>query len=755
MKKMMFPFGVVTLGVAFAACLSLSLSSCTDDDNVTSSPGNYHYEQFVPNSDATITVVLDSISSPIKSIGTCPVWATVTVADGMTNGHPALNVKVNRCETDTENKADIVVFSENNDKVTLSLRQYFRLVDNTNSGNDAFVNDWEKMDSVIIYSDKKHQKVNLPWAAMSATTLPSAIRSDVKKADGWEMAFSVLNNEGLDDCNYFALYNRYLGILRVFHFVTNSSTTGSKYSFEVNMGSPDKNCKFPFYHALTYGIPSSHTSLPMMMNLLNDGTASSNTFKSFYTPYTSMTSTALTRGWTAFDIDMSAYCPTNSSWINSGEDLSFSCKTELQQKITLEGTLKANITGKYSSAEQTASASSGVSSLLSKASGVLGDVSNSALAAIQQQLTGSSWNVYSLYASTACNLAAYAYDWAVSNPYAKNITDSMPGKIQMSMTGDINLSGYISSLAANGVTPLTMNTSTLAKYNSNMGKGVWSLADDPVVYVVDDRILGDEREINLIVNSDGTYGCPAAKDYHLRMVSFFDPTSLKLNINPEVFPDVSDVKVVCNYGVYPDEKGGHTSQYAKMMSLDRPTLKIVKDDEKMSVYRSTNSSNKTKYLYLPHDKFKSAQLEETDSNCTVVQQNGADYYYYGRKMTTADVTDIKNFIISPQVYLPYDTSKGKLYCGEMPDFVVTVSVSFKSGNRNFIFSQRFLPKIVKISAADLNAKYNELKSYSDKCKAKQDVNTLQTKGSVGVKHINGDAGIQKTLDILKAVIDYK
>lgn len=392
---------------------------------------------------------------------------------------------------------------------------------------------------------------------------------------------------------------------------------------------------------------------------------------------------------------------------------------------------------------------------MQKASSVLGDVNSSALAAIQKQLTGSSWNVYSLYASTACNLAAYAYDWAISNPYKENITDSMPGKIQMSMTGDIDLSGYISSLAANNVTPLTMNTKNLAKYNSNVGKGVWSLADDPVIYVVDDRILGDVQTMNMIVKGDGVYGCPAAADYHLRMVSFFDPTSLKLNINPEVFDDVSDVKVLCNYGVYTDEKGGHTSQYAKLMSLDRPKLNIVKEGETMSIYRSTNSSNKTKYLCLPHTKFKSAQLEETDANCAVVKQEGTNYFYYGRKMTTAEVPDIKNFIISPQVYLPYNTSEGKLYDGEMPDFVVTVSLSFKSHGRNYIFSQRFLPKIVKINAADLSAKYNELVSYSEKCKAKQDVNTLQTKASVGVKHINGDAAIQKTLDILKAVIDCK
>ena len=753
--KNKFQIGSVALLTAFVSCLSLSLSSCSDNENLARTPGIYHYEQFVPNKDVTIRLVLDSLLSPIKSIESCPDWATVTGIDSMSDGHPYVSINARQSNNETPNTADVIMYSEINDKVTLSLKQYFRMLDNNNATNEAFVTDWENQDSVIIYSGKDYDTVNLPWASMTVTSLPSAIRYDVKKADGWEMAFSVLGNKGLSNCNYFALYNRYLGILRVFHYVTDATTSGSKYSFEVNMGSPDKKCKFPFYHALAYGIPSSHTTLPMAMNLLNDGTPSSNSFKSFYTPYTSMTTTTLQLGWTAFDIDMSAYCPTNIDWINSKEDLSFSCKTELLQKVSLEGTLKANITGKYSSAEQTASATSGVSSLLSKASSILGDVNGSALAAIQQQLTGSSWNVYSLYASTACNLAAYAYDYMVSNPYKEQLTDSMPGKIQMSMTGDIDLSGYISSLASNSVTPLTMNTSTLAPYKSTMGEGVWSLEDDPVIYVVDDRILGDATTMNLIVKGDGVYGCPAAADYHLRMVSFFDPTSIKLNINPKVFDDVSDVKVLCNYGVYTDEKGGHTSQYAKLMSLDRPKLDIVKEGETMSIYRSTNSSNKTKYLHLPHTDFKSAQLEETDNNCSVVKQEGTNYYYYGRNMTTEEVPDIKNFMIAPQVYLPYNTSEGTLYDGEIPDFVVTVSVSFKSHGRNFIFSQRFLPKIVKINAADLSAKYNELKSYSDKCKAKQDVNTLLTNGSVGVKHINGDAAIQKTLDILKAVIEYK
>lgn len=748
-----FDFGMMTAVIASAFCFSVS--SCKDDEyrnDDTYLPGNFHYQLNVPNTNEEMTVVLDSISSPVKSIDSSPDWATVAAVDSMVNGHPVLHFVLRQSDANTKNSGEVVVTSEKDDRVTLTLNQAFLWDDNVRL-DDEFCTDWENMESVMIYSDKTHQKVNLPWADNVMTTLPSTIRSDVKKKDGWEMAFSVLNNESLDDCNYFALYNRYLGTLRVFHFVTNATTTASKYSFEVNMGSSGTKNKYPFYHSLAYAIPNSHTSVSNTMNMLDDDVSSSLTFKSFFSPYTSMSSTALTKGWTAFDIDVSSYCPSNNSWITSGDEMSIFCKTELEQSVSLEGALSANISGKYSSAEQTASASSGISSLLSQASSLIGDIQNSALAAIEEQLTGSSFNRYCRYIGNACSVAAYAYDYLIDNPYAEHVVDSMPGKIEMSMTGKISLSGYITSLASNSVAPLTMRVSNFAKYNSHLGQGVWNLAEDPVVYVVDDRMMGDLRRINLTVNGDGTYGNSDLDDYHLRMVSFFDPTSVKLNINTDVFPDISDVKVICDYGVYTDAVSGHTSKYAKLMELERPKMQIVKSDETMSIYKSTNTTNKTRYMMLPHTQFMSSQLEETKENCSVVWQPGSNYFYYGR----AEESEGKTFMISPQVYFPFAAvgNNTTLYDGEMPDFVVLVNVSFKSAGRTFVFSNRFLPKIVPISSAGLKAKYDELQSYADKCKADQAVNYLQNNNSVGVKHTKGDGSVQKTLDILNAVINYQ
>ncbi len=736
-----------------AALSSVFLSSCADNDSELSSqrPGNYHYTLDIPNTDEGMTMVLDSVSSSVKTVSICPTWATVSATDSVVNGHPVLRLTLKRSEPNTTNTADVDIYTENNDHITLTLNQAFGLKPNMNAENDYFLTNWEDLTTTKIFFNNQHQQVNLPWASSTVSALPNNVRKDVKKADGWEMAFSVMDNEGLSDCNYFGLYNRYLGTLRVFYYVTDATTTGSKYSFEVNMGTSDVAFKQPFYHSLAYAIPANHNTVQTKTNLLGNGISLPNTFKSFYTPYTSMSSTALSKGWTAFDIDMTAYNPSQSSWFTSGDAMSIWCKSELQQSITLSGTMSANISGMFSSAEQSASASGGVGSLLQTLGGMAGSVQNSALTAIEGAVTGNYLNTYFRYAGTILNVAGSVLDYLVDDP--SQVVDSMPGKIQMSLTGELDLSGYISSLASNNVTPITQDVTNFKKYNSHIGQGVWSLADDPVIYVVNDRILGDISRMNLVVKGNGTYGNSSVPNYHLRMVSFFDPSSIKVNINPEIFPDASDVKVICDYGVYPDVSDGYTAKYASVMGLERPKLHIVESGSSDARYNSMNESNKTKYLYLPHTNFISKEMQESEDSCSVVCQKDGKIRFYGHNVNYGG----KEFMLAPQVYFPYTVTDQAttLYDGEMPDFVVLVTVVFNSGGKRYIFSQRFLPKIVMIGSDKLKERYDALKDYTEKCKAGKAINYLQTKSSVGVKHVDGNGGVYKNLDILKAVMNYK
>lgn len=734
--------------------LGMSLVSCNDDIDTLGGyvPGEFRYSLCVPNANDEMLVVLDSLSSPVKSIGTCPDWAVATVAESTADGHPVVRLVTKDCGPDVMNEGEIVILSEQNDRVTLALTQSVYVAGNENS-SDEFMTDWENQQSVTIYSERAHQQIPTPWADASITTLPEAVRYDVKKKDGWEMAFSFLNNESFDDCNYFALYNRYLGTLRIFLYVTNSTTNASEYSFEVDMGSNNnKKNKAPFYHALAYAIPSNHTSIPNNVNLLGNGISSQFTFKSFFSPYRSVSSTVLSKGWTAFDIDVSAYSPSETNWLESGEQMQISCRTVQNQAVSLAGNISANISGKYSSAEQTVSASGGVSSLLSTAGSVIGDVQNSSLAAIEKQVTGASLDMYCYYAGAACNVAAFAYDYLMSNKYEESVTDSMPGKIEMSMTGDIDLSGYITSLTSNGIKPVTLKGSIIKNTNtdSHFGQGIWSIVADPVIYVIEDRFMGDVSRFNLITNKNGSYGNPYLEEYHLRMISFLDPTNICVQINEDIFPDLSDVSVTLDYGVYPDIDKGHTQRYASLLGLNRPKLKIINEKISANIYYSYKAYNNCmKYIQAPRTDFMSKVLGETSGNCKVVKQAGGDYSYYGKVVDCEG----KNFIMQPQVYFPVtNTESGVLlYDGEIPDFVVLVNLTFKSNGRTYVFSQRFLPEIKLIKSDEAKSKLKELKAYKTTCEQNGTINYLQNNANVGVVHPSGAACIQKTLDILEKI----
>lgn len=732
---------LMALGVAFVSCNDDISGQDVPDGYV---PGEYHYSLCVPNANDERLLVLDSITAPIKSIGSCPDWVVATVAESTQDNHPAVRLTLKDCGPSVMNKDDIEILSEYGDKVVLSLTQSLYFVADDNSSDD-FLTDWENAKVVSIYSDRAYQLIPTPWADETITTLPENIRYDVKKKDGWEMAFSFMNRDSFDDCNYFALYNRYLGTLRIFYYVTNPTTTGSEYAFEVDMGSANKYHKFPFYHALAYGIPSNHTNLSNTMNLLGEDVSSRFTFKSFFSTYKAMSSTALSKGWTAFDIDASAYNPHEKRWVDSDEQLQIACRTELNQTVSLTGSLTANISGKYSSAEQTASAASGVSSTLQTIGSIVGDVQNSALTGIEEHLTGSSLNTYCRYIGAACKVAAFAYDYLWGDEDVEQVTDSMPGKIEMSLTGDIELSGYIKSLSSNCIAPITLRGSTFKDINkdTHFGQGVWGLAADPVIFVVEDCMVGDVSHFNLSINGDGTYGCSDAEDYHLRMVSFLDPTSLQLNLNTEIFPDVSEVKVTIDYGVYPDVEKGHTSKYASLLDLKRPSINIV-EGTKSGIYRSKNANNAITYVQSQEGIL--SKLQAMIDGCRKVEQLGADYSYYGKVVNAEG----KNFIMQPQVYFPIKkTDKGTLLCdGEIPDFVVLVTITFNSDGRTFVLSQRYLPKIVTIKRSEVPAMIEKLNKY------RRTANTgygKVTGSEIPVCYPIGAESIQETIKILKEI----
>ena len=108
----------------------------------------------------------------------------------------------------------------------------------------------------------------------------------------------------------------------------------------------------------------------------------------------------------------------------------------------------------------------------------------------------------------------------------------------------------------------------------DLGKGCWSLADDPVVYISKEDLLSSNDHINYGVKGN-TYDNSEFYDYDVRLVSFFDPASVKVNLNTNLYHNIHDVVVTTNYGVYTDRQLGYSDQFRHFLMLDdRPTFSI-------------------------------------------------------------------------------------------------------------------------------------------------------------------------------------
>lgn len=730
-----------------AACLAAAAPSCSDDAVSAPEAASGEYEIAIPADTRELTVPFPGLSAPLAVTLGDDSWLSCETGE-WEDGGPCVRFISSWTSNEEVKRQNVTVRDSRGNVRRLLVETGVAVDDGYNDVDPDFLTNWEKQDTVLLYIGGRAQPVNTPWNPYaSESSLLEEVGDDVKKADGWEMAFSTLGNKSLDRANYFGLYNKYTGILRVFYFVDNATTTGSEYCLEVNMGGTSDHQKFPFYHALNYSIPTSHTRLDNMADLLGVGLGAQ-TFKTFVSPYITSSSSALNPGWIAFDVDASGYCPSGYDWKKSKESMTLQIKTSNTFLVDLCGGLTADLGGNFTNIQRTTStsASSGVSKLFStigKAGSISGPVG-----AVTKALTGTDIKGTINTIAGISNVIAKVVDrMTASSDPDETFVESMAGRLELNMTGKLDLAGKITSQASNECPQILMKSAAFLP--SHFGEGVWGLAQDPVVYVVGDKMIGNVRRFNLACGPSGYSVSPKAPElYNVRMISFLDPMSIKLQFNEKVLTDISDIEVLAaNFGVYPDEEAGHTSGYVDLLGLDRPTVKIT--DQKSGMWHSYTASNSMKYFMVPANSVLSPELDETEANSGLHRQKGSDHIYYGRRTSVYG----KSFISNPQILFPYasDSISGmsKMFDGTMPDLVVNVVVKFKAKGHTYLLARRFLPQIKVIGGSEVEARYKELKSYQAKCSSRQAVDKANGKD---VRHTTGNATVERAVRILDAVL---
>ena len=637
---------------------------------------------------------------------------------------------------------------------------------------DEFMYNWENCPTVRIAGIQ--EEVNCPWYGASAQNIPDNVRFDIKKENGWEMAFCELNDPNAMRSRMFGLYNRFTGMLRIFHYIDNPTGYGSELVYLVSASESVADDKYPLYHSLEYGVPANHqygkTLVPKTK--LNVGNSQQEVFTSYVAPYAKKDTRGVTVNWHCFDIDLSCYTPAGTDWrtgmAQQGHITIFPV-TSSSSNVTLTGSLIGSMKGSFTDPEikETGGGNSmsGICSTLSTISGLLSGTASNAtgIFSLLNNKTASGFLKGTVPflsgGSLALNITSAILKWCGDGE--PTIKETIPGKIDLGLDATINLSGVISGYTSNGEGGIAMTPELISKGNTegNLSQGCWSLADDPIVYISKEDLMCSTDHINLGTNGT-TYNNNEFDDYDVRLVSFFDPASVKLNINTDLYHNIKDVVISTNYGIYTDRKVGNTDQYRRFMQLDERPSFSISGGKTSGIIRLNR--NTTPHIHqvgindilvsnyeLAGNKTAApradAEPSETDV-CNYVKLPESDINVYGRQLNILG----KKMVMMPQVFVPF-VKGGVISDPQVPDFVVSVNVTFKCDEGCMQFSKTFIPQIKLISHNELYGWYARLKQYSDKCAQEQPVGTLANNSAVKVYDKHSDFFLGRTLKMLGIV----
>ena len=528
-----------------------------------------------------------------------------------------------------------------------------------------FLTDWETMEFLYINdSGTLNKKIEAPWNKEAASTLmPESIRMDVKKEDGWEVAFNLMNKDGHPDMNYFGLYNKYTGVLRFFYYFNKEvSQSATDFAFEVILGTD--GAKNPaYYAALKYGIPMD-ADVKTNVNLLGAGNTSK-TFHLLITPYSGIGRNEMSQGWYAFDIDMSAY--TGKSYYTDGSPIQIACRANNKTSVSLGTDILGKIGGDFNGTIDKAklqASPNGTSVLLSDiadGSSSIGKALSSTADALDKEGPAAVVaGVGAVFDWVACGLNISAIckkDRSKPNPQPQ---DKMNGKLDLKLNATAETQGYLETSVATNVRQFTLEKAAFNP-DSNVGKGVLNIDKSPEFYFIPETVFNSWE-----------FAC------------FYDPTSFNVTINTELFPDASNIKVISYCGIYMRDKNeARNTAFREALglgSLETPTFNADR------LYELSE-----KILKGQHRTYTSLKLSD---DLPEKQIHGQTISYGGYYLGLDNETTTLSFMLEPHIgFAPNKEFSPTKY----PELYVAVAVLFDSNGKTFFYSRTYLPKVSEIS----------------------------------------------------------
>ena len=595
------------------AALALTLAACEKE---TEQQKDFSFGFNVRNEDYAEELVLKGVGeAQIIDVENLPSWIPgVMLKDESVNGDPVavIGVKGDINLEDTR-EARIVLKMSNGASVKLTLKQWPILKGGTNevykSENAAFEEDWSSAQMITLVTSfeyingkptKTTLEVPLPWAWDKSPEcyLPKGDGRDktmevykmIENKGDWSLVFNLTGIQNLPGRNYFGLYNRYTGVLRIFFYLTKdqvplNDANDHLWSFSLNAALAE-------HLSSQFTIPRlEEVKTPILSRLAMPYLTSPTTDK--YNPLSGQTSNVLAVGWWAFDVGMAAYrshaffseTPLNAANIqlctyseehilmnsviqgNLGGELKGSLNLDLLRptKANLGASIGASVMGGFGTVF---SNTYWLNEVCGKRAG--GNVQNDQQAQNAQinnggggggggaepgannaaprfvQTKGIIAGLCSILIGTALSVGAKY----VANIGSETVTDENFGALNANLNLDLNAvmttQGTIGAPTPNAVPPVALSMEYFREKNADdsytcLGEGVWNLEKYPVIYVVKDAYWYDNKfsvismQKEFPVGESGKYNSDVYSYYMgatkgsrpgLRLITFMDPTSV-------------------------------------------------------------------------------------------------------------------------------------------------------------------------------------------------------------------------------------
>ena len=749
----------VSLLMALAA--SLAVLSCNPADvEPTHEPGEYSHTLAVINENYVEPVVLSEITSvaplTVTSAQNIPYWLSVKAAEDLNqDNHPVLEITVKKEAGMAEDrKADGKVTLSSGDVINLSIHQGADLPTGLNDGgvltssNTEFEADWASCKNISLVSSSVDVngrtqittfEVALPWATGSLTEewLPEGeAESMVWLKDQWELVFNLTGILSRPNYNYFGLYNKYTGKLRVFYYMDAEHMPSSGANDHMwSLYFADALAEYPVFQ---YGIPYNVNISNKYKQLV--GSPNIQYMTSATTSQMSQTYKVTPRvGWWAYDIDLSQLRPTamlsKNGYITPGmmlfnQDnvfLSSIVKGDIEGSISGKINLKALIPAGVNTAGLVFADIAGIASSFagagSMSSLIAGTAQNKALPYVQSAVMAA-FTTFGMMGSQINK----------PGPSDKDHLGEIKMDARLNLNAEIESQGFIGGERSTLVSSPKIPKEYI-KPDTHLGEGVWNIENHPVIYIVKDVFWSGIK--NFIAYEKGeekdksgkvirTY-YKVVKDpslLNLRLVSFMDPTSIgNIFINNNVYSANAPLEVTQSFGTYPGTTHGYTRSFREGLGVSSETAPITNGAF------DTGSNNQIKIVKRPVDDglFMHDVPEEYASilaprlsqqadlsNPDLISQFFGQSLYYSKVSPDISEVDQVQYVADPQVKLPFSIKIYKndkdeqqidyhLYDPDYVDWVVTVTLKITQDETSYFFSRPFIPEVKIISYKDIPA----------------------------------------------------